>query len=191
MEPNAVETRIAQMVEPILDSLGLCLWGVDAQMGGKGQTVLVYVEAAEGTDSAKGADSASAAKPAKGVDIDQLAKASRHLSLLLDVEDDFIRGAYRLEVSSPGMERPFFKLDQLHPYVGRKVQAKSHTALDGRKKFRGELAHVGNTTIRLETEQGMVELDWSDVRRIKLLVEDPWAEAKARQAAKKTAKKKN
>lgn len=171
MDASGIETRIAELAEPVLTSLGLSLWGVEAQMGGKGQTLRVFVESAE--------PGAEDSPDPRGVGVDKLAQASRHLSLLLDV-DDFIPGPYRLEVSSPGFERLFFKPEQMAAYVGRKVEIKTHEALDGRKKFRGNLVAVEGATLTIHLDDAEVVLEWNEIRRAKLVVDDPWAETKAR-----------
>lgn len=99
--------RVAALAEPLLQSMGLELWGVE--LSGPGRPVLrVYIEAAPGG-------------PAPGVE--ECAEASRLLGLSLDVED-FIPFPYVLELSTPGLDRRFFSPEQLAAHVGRPVEAR-------------------------------------------------------------------
>jgi ribosome maturation factor RimP len=73
-----------------------------------------------------------------GVTVENCADVSRQLSGVLDVEDP-ISSEYTLEVSSPGMDRPLFTLDQFARYKGYKVALKLNLAYEGRRKFSGIL----------------------------------------------------
>jgi ribosome maturation factor RimP len=149
------EEEIRQLIEeftaPLLPPLGLSLWGVEVHMPGSGSTVRVFLENAASPDTAEDA----------GVNIDALADVSRQLSLILDVEDIF-PGAYRLEGSSPGFERPFFSLDQLAGYVGETVDIRTLLplggAMEGRKKFKGQLTGVGETNLSLDVDGQQVDI---------------------------------
>ena len=166
---DPVVDKIAHMVTPLLDSMGLRLWGVAAGLAGRTQLVQVFVE---------GADSAAS------VDIDRLAEVSRHLGLMLDVDDAF-SGPYRLEVSSPGFERPFFRPEQMAAYVGQMVEVRTQETLvgleygpAGRKVFRGSLEAVNGNDLLVLVDGTRFTLPWDQVRRAKLVVEDPWQYAK-------------
>lgn len=76
------------------------------------------------------------------------------VGLALDVEDVF-PDAWTLEVSSPGMDRPFFKASQLLPYVGRELDVtlwNPHPAYAPRKKFRGTLVRAGGDDFTLHVD---------------------------------------
>ena len=169
MQRDDIARRVAEMAAPVITSLGLTLWGVETVMGGKGQTVRIYIESRE-------ADA----------DVGALAEISRTVGLQLDVED-FIPGAYRLEVSSPGFERPFFSPEQIKDYVGEKIDVKLLEPFEGRKNYRGLLTSVEGDTLTLELDGETQAIDWALVRRAKLAIDDPWQYAKARKAASKAA----
>lgn len=171
MQRDDIARRVAEMAAPVITSLGLTLWGVETVMGGKGQTIRIYIESGE-------ADA----------DVGALAEVSRTVGLQLDVED-FVPGAYRLEVSSPGFERPFFSPEQAKGYVGEKVEVKLRDAFEGRKNFRGRLTSVEGDTLTLELDGETQTIDWALVRRVKLVIDDPWQYAKARKAASEAVEK--
>ena len=81
-----------------------------------------------------------------GVGVDDCAKVSRQVSGVLDVEDP-ISGEYTLEVSSPGMDRPLFKLSQYQDYIGHVVQLRLRMPFDGRRKFKGVLNGIEDEDI--------------------------------------------
>jgi ribosome maturation factor RimP len=106
-------------------------------MPSQGQgTLRVYVESSE-----------------REVDIDDCEAASRELSALLDVEDP-ISGHYVLEVSSPGLDRPLFTLEQFERFVGDQVKLVLSVPIDGRRRFAGRLVAVEGQTIRLRLDDG-------------------------------------
>src|SRR3546814_7217821 len=74
-----------------------------------------------------------------GVTVDDCADVSRAVSAVLDVEDP-IAGAYRLEVSSPGLDRPLMKPADFERFKGFAAKVDLGRPLDGRKRFRGRLA---------------------------------------------------
>jgi ribosome maturation factor RimP len=71
-----------------------------------------------------------------GISIEDCEKVSRQISGVMDVEDP-IQSEYTLEVSSPGMDRPLFRLEQYQEFVGHQVQIKLRMAFEGRRKFTG------------------------------------------------------
>lgn len=118
---NALVPTLTALAEPIASSLGLEIWGIDAVPGGG--LVRVYVESES------------------GVVIDQCVDFSRMLGLALDVED-IIPGAYTLEVSSPGLERPFFTEAQLVGALGKRVEISLVFPLESlprRRRIQGDL----------------------------------------------------
>ncbi|EGJ52018.1 ribosome maturation factor RimP [Desulfocurvibacter africanus] len=153
-----ITNRIAQAARTVIEPMGLSLWGVEIVLDGRGQTVLVYVESPT------------------GVSVEQLAEASRNIGLVLDVED-FIPGTYRLELSSPGFERSFFSTEQMRDYMGEKVEIRTSVPLGDRRKFRGILKEVREDSIAVEAEGQLFNLRWEDVKKARLIVEDPWKHA--------------
>lgn len=111
------------LVAPIVSGLGCDLWGIDYLSHGKQTLVRIYIDKTD------------------GIDVDDCARISRQVSSLFDVEDP-IMGEYTLEVSSPGMDRPLFTLEQFGRYVGEKVKIRLRAPYDGRKNFSGVMTGI-------------------------------------------------
>lgn len=103
-----------------------------------------------------------------GVDIDDCAAVSRQLSVWLDVENP-IHGAYRLEVSSPGLDRPLTKAADYQRFLGDEAEIELHALLDGRRRWRGTLLAADESSVRLATETGEQSFLYSAIHRAKLV----------------------
>lgn len=107
-----------------------------------------------------------------GISVDQCAELSRLLGLALEVED-CVESAYVLEVSSPGLNRLFFKPEQLQRAIGVKVEASLAMALPdfpARKKYIGTVARVEGDVCTLsvaEPEDMCVEIPWTAIKKIR------------------------
>jgi len=128
------QSELEELLAPVVESLGCELWGLEYFAQGKRSMLRVYIE-----------------KRPDGVLIEDCERVSRQVSSVLDVEDP-ITSEYTLEVSSPGMDRPLFKLDQYGDYFGETVAIKLRTAFEGRKKFKGVLKGIENDEIVLEVD---------------------------------------
>ena len=80
-----------------------------------------------------------AERPDGTMAIEDCEAASRALSPVLDVADP-IEGAYRLEISSPGIDRPLVRRSDFDRYAGHVAQVEMQVPIDGRRRFRGELS---------------------------------------------------
>ncbi len=184
--------KIQDITEPIAQSMGLCLWGIELSPGTR-PLVRIYVDVpkpaqkvlSENLKENIGENSALADNSVpKSMDeelknasatVEQCAELSRMVGLAMEVEDIFAT-AYILEVSSPGFSRPFFELWQMAPYVGDTIEISLLDFLPnpaeefkGRKKFRGQLLHVGQEDFSLRVETGTSTQDiclaFSDLRK--------------------------
>ena len=111
------------MLEPAINALGFRLWGIEYIPQGRHSVLRVYLDK-EG-----------------GIDIEDCALASRQISSILDVEDP-ISGEYNLEVSSPGLDRILFTLEQFSEYLGWHVHLRLTENFENRRKFTGQLKAV-------------------------------------------------
>lgn len=127
------QTQLEVLLEPAISALDCELWGLDYVAQGKNSLLRLYIEK-EG-----------------GVQLEDCERVSRQVSATLDVEDP-IQGEYTLEVSSPGMDRPLFKLDHYRRCIGEHVAIRLRVAFEGRRKFNGLLKGVENDEIVLEIE---------------------------------------
>ena len=122
--------QLTEMIQPVVEGLGCELWGIEKQSSGSNSTLKVYIDAE------------------RGVDIEDCARISRQVSSLLDVEEPLL-GEYTLEVSSPGMDRKLFRLDQFEAFEGATVRIQLKKAFDGRLKYSGLLRGVDGDEIIL------------------------------------------
>jgi len=154
---DATLTRIWQMTEPLAASEGMEVVDIELKHEGTrgGRILRVYLDK-EG-----------------GPVMEDLSKVSRSLSDLLDENDDVVDGAYSLEVSSPGVNRPLKRPEHCARYVGKRVRVRTREAIDGRRAFIGDLLEVTAQTIALNQdgrrwdtpfliiEKSNYEHDWS------------------------------
>jgi ribosome maturation factor RimP len=154
MDKNEIHAKLLELVTPLCLARDLEIWGIELLFGAGGRHRLVRVF----LDSAQ------------GVGIDECTEISRHLSLALDVED-IIPGAFTLEVSSPGLERTFFSLDQMAAYIGQPIRVRLEKALDGRKNFKGSLSAINPPMFTLTDGKDVFELNWEDVGKANLVYE--------------------
>ena len=148
--PRTFEETLADIIRPEVEGLGCRLWGLTSPTKGSRRVVRIYIEGDDGSAT-----------------IDQCAKVSRQVGLLLEVED-VIPSAYVLEVSSPGMDRRFFSTGQMKDYLGKKMTAQTYEAVDGRKKFAGTLTEIGDDSFILDVDGQPARLDWTSVKEVRL-----------------------
>ncbi|MBT7947972.1 MAG: ribosome maturation factor RimP [Porticoccaceae bacterium] len=125
------DSKIRQLLQPVVEALGCELWGVDLQTGAKTKLLRIYID-----------------KDNDLVGIEDCERVSRQASSILDVEDA-INGEYILEVSSPGMDRPLYEIGQYERYVGEDISLRLRFPYEGRRNFKGRLTGVDGDEIIL------------------------------------------
>jgi ribosome maturation factor RimP len=140
--------RLTALLEPAAADHGLELVAVEIA-GGKGTPVVRVLLEREG-----------------GIDIDAIAGASRWISELFDAEDP-IKGAYTLEVSSPGIDRPLVKRADFERFVGENVNLKV-TIGDKRKSWQGVLLGMEGDDVVLEVDGERVKVPYDTVQKARL-----------------------
>nr|WP_300312221.1 ribosome maturation factor RimP [Halomonas sp.] len=143
------DSALEALIEPVVTAMGFELWGIDYLSQGKHSRLVIYID------------------HENGVNVDDCADISRQVSGVLDVEDP-IAGEYRLEVSSPGMDRPLFTLEQFTRYAGHQVSLKLRAPYEGRRKFQGLLAGVegDEVLVQIDGEEYCFPIDGIDQARI-------------------------
>lgn len=104
------------------------------------------------------------------VSIERCAAISRELSTLLDATD-FMPGPYRLEVSSPGLDRVLAREKDFEAAVGSEIRAQTRRPLDGRKRFRGRLVTFGSGVLELEVDGERVSIPFEEVEKANTIYE--------------------
>nr|WP_232846552.1 ribosome maturation factor RimP [Amphritea pacifica] len=125
---------LQELIEPSVVALGYQLWGIEMISQGRHSMLRIYIDAEQ------------------GIGVEDCASVSRQVSGILDVEDP-ISGEYTLEVSSPGMDRPLFTLEQYQAFVGHVVQLKLRMPFEGRRRFKGILSGIEDEDIVLVVDQ--------------------------------------
>jgi ribosome maturation factor RimP len=175
-EPG-LSARVANMAEPVVEQLGYRLIRVKVS-GADGCTVQIMAERPDGS-----------------MTVEDCETVSRALSPVLDVAD-LIDRAYRLEVSSPGIDRPLVRRSDFDRYAGHLARIEMNVPLAGRKRFRGLLAGTEGEAARLtrddaqDGEAADILLPIEDMSEAKLVLTDDLVRLALRQekAAKREAK---
>ena len=137
--------EIENIIEPVATSHGCSLWGVDLLRGKKRPTIRVYIDAIAGAT------------------IDDCEKIAKDLNYEFALEDDFIDQDYVLEVSTPGIDRKFFKADQLEPFLTEEFNLKLKENKDGKKSFIAKLTKVQNNVVSFSYIDKEINIDFSDL----------------------------
>jgi ribosome maturation factor RimP len=105
-----------------------------------------------------------------GVSLEDCTGVSRDVSTSLDVHDDLLpSGAYRLEVSSPGLERPLVKLTDFKRFSGREVNVRTQTPIERQRRFRGKLLGVVGQSIELDQDGTVLLIPHGDIAQANLV----------------------
>lgn len=115
--------QLQALLAPVVEALGYECWGVEFISQGRHSVLRVYIDRPE------------------GILIDDCEAVSRQVSGILDVEDP-ISGEYTLEVSSPGMDRPLFTLEQFAKHAGEQVKIRLRSPYEGLRNYQGILRGV-------------------------------------------------
>jgi len=130
--------RVAAIAEPVIEGLGLRLVRVKIS-GLSGCTVQIMAE-----------------RPDATMTVEDCETISRALSPVLDVADPIDR-AYRLEISSPGLDRPLVRRSDFERHVGSTIKVEMAIAIDGRRRFRGVLLGTEGGNARLRSDNAASE----------------------------------
>lgn len=153
---SPLESRIRDLLDPILGELDLSLWDLQVHSaGGRGRKIKVFL------------DRAGDSEPGSGVTIGEITKVSKQLGYLLDVED-VVPFEYHLEVSSPGIERDLVTDAHFARYLGERVRAVVRPLGDEPAVAEGVLREVHPDTLSIEVDGGtMVEVERDRLRRVR------------------------
>ena len=160
MDP--LESRLATIVAPALEAMGYELVRV-AVLGRDRPTVQVMADKADGSQ----------------ISVADCEAISHALSAMLDVEDP-IPGAWSLEISSAGIDRPLTRPKDWNRFAGHLARAETIAPIEGRKRFSGVVLGADDTAARMRLEDGSeIALPLTGLRRAKLVLTDALIEAAA------------
>ena len=153
--PNLFQDKLRLALAPALESLGYELVGCELQStGGQGQLLKVFIDKIE------------------GVTIDDCARASHQIRGILDVENT-VPGDYRLEVSSPGLDRPLYILAHYQRFLGSRVKIRMREGMEGRRHFTGQMIAVDSEQVTLLVDGENFILPMSEIDKANLIFESP------------------
>lgn len=150
MQQSKVEQSVQELIEPAAKSFGLELVLVQYRRESSGWILRILVD-----------------RPG-GVSIDDCAELSREVSSLLDVED-LIPGAYRLEVSSPGLDRPLVRPEDFERFAGKLVTLRTLVPVDGRRNFKGTLDGLQGDSVVIRIDEESYEIEFAQIEKANLV----------------------
>jgi ribosome maturation factor RimP len=140
------QKELSALLETTVNGLGFEL--VDLELPGHGALIRVFID-----------------RPG-GVNVDDCAAVSNHLTRLFAVEQvDY----GRLEVSSPGLDRPLRKPNDFRRFEGQRAQVRVRVPVQGRKNFVGILRGVSDAQLQLEVDGALLSLDLAQVEKARLV----------------------
>jgi len=156
------ELRLGELLEMTVPPMGYEL--VHWEMSPKGRLVRVFIDKPAGTGG----------KQSK-LSVEDCARVSQHLTHLFTVENiDYDR----LEVSSPGLDRPLTKLADYARFAGEEAQVNLHDLTDGARRWKGILRGVEGEAVLLETATGVRTIPFAAIDRSRLVPKIEWRKAK-------------
>ncbi len=142
--------RLTNMLQPLVEDLGYEFVGLEYTGQSKNAVLRIYIDREQ------------------GIDLDDCGRVSGEVAALLDVEDP-ISGQYNLEVSSPGLDRPLFTLEQCARFAGEQVQITVFAPVEGRRKFKGRILSVTGDSLNIDQDGAEIALDFSNIAKARLV----------------------
>jgi len=149
----AIDRRMAEIITPVIEDLGYELVRVRL-MSGKNTILQIMAD-----------------KPEGGIEVDDCAKISTAVGAILDVEDPIV-DEYALEVSSPGIDRPLTRLKDFENFEGYEAKIETTELIDGRRRFKGQLAGIDGSDVLINVEEGTIGLQFDWLSDAKLVLTD-------------------
>lgn len=152
---NHIEEQVQRLLQPLVETMGYEFAGCEFHPYGKGRSMLqIYI-----------------AKSTGNISSDDCSKVSRQISAVLDVED-IIKVPYLLEVSSPGIERPLFTLQQFRQFIGRQAKISLREPIKMRRNFSGEIINVTDDAVILKVDHELTTLPFNTIMKANLTIEN-------------------
>jgi ribosome maturation factor RimP len=142
--------ELIRLLQPAVEALGYELVEIEYSGSGDGALVRVYIDTP------------------RGVGLEDCERVSHAVSGVLDVEDP-VPGHYRLEVSSPGLDRVLRTPEHFARFVGNRVKVQLALPIDGRRRFTGALVEAGDEGVTLEVDGSRVLLAYQQIQKARLV----------------------
>lgn len=145
-----MKEELIELLEPPVRAMGYELVELEYSPAGGGSLLRLYIDGPG------------------GITLDDCEQVSNHISGLLDVEDP-IPGAYNLEVSSPGIDRPLRTLAHFQHFAGQVAKIQLDAPLNGRRRYKGQLQGVEGETVQIEVDGELHELPFGRISKARLV----------------------
>ena len=149
----AMDQRLFKILNPMIEGLGYEIVRLRL-MTGNTPILQIMAQKSDGT-----------------MEVDGCAEISTAVSALMDVEDPIIE-AYTLEVSSPGIDRPLTRLKDFDQWMGYAAKVETEQLIDGRRRFKGEVAGTEGDEILITIDEGTIGLKFDWLAEAKLILTD-------------------
>ena len=141
---------IKEVIEKDIERLGCKVWGLELFGRHSNQTLRIYIDNKD------------------GISVEDCEKVSKHVSKVLDTENDFSE-KYMLEISSPGLDRKFFYKEQYQEFINESIRV-TFSDNDNKKTIKGNLKEVDDISIKLEIKEEIHEIPFSSIIQANLLI---------------------
>ena len=141
---------IKEVIEKDIERLGCKVWGLELFGRHSNQTLRIYIDNKD------------------GISVEDCEKVSKHVSKVLDTENDFSE-KYMLEISSPGLDRKFFYKEQYQEFINESIRV-TFFDNDNKKTIKGNLKEVDGISIKLEIKEEIHEIPFSSIIQANLLI---------------------
>lgn len=145
--------KIESKITPILENIGYDLIDVELKPEGGGRVLRIFID------------------KENGVNIDDCEKVSRSIEDIIEVEG-YISQNYRLEVSSPGWDRPLKKKDDFVKYTGKQIRLESNLPINQRRRWKGELLGLENDNIKMKVDGNVYFIPWDNLGSARIVPDE-------------------
>ncbi|VAV96329.1 Bacterial ribosome SSU maturation protein RimP [hydrothermal vent metagenome] len=149
-------SQLHEIIDPVADGMGYEIVRIALQNSARGGPVTLQI---------------MAERPDGTMLIEDCARLSREISVILDVEDP-ITVEYVLEVSTPGVDRPLTRRKDFAKYAGYDAKIELSVPVADRRRYRGKLLGISGDVIKIEVDGEVFDVDFTNINRSKLVLTD-------------------
>jgi ribosome maturation factor RimP len=151
MNTKTLITRISELVEPTIKTMGYDLWGCEL-LNSAGRFILrIYID----SDA--------------GIKLGDCQKVSHQIGALLDVEGVMTNTIFNLEVSSPGIDRCLFNEEQYQKFINSEVRIRLSTPMNGRRTYVGKIVEITAGNVGVITAEGSITIPFNQIEKTKII----------------------
>jgi len=149
---NPTRENLMEMLEPAIEAMGFELADLELNLGHSRGVLRLFID------------------HEKGIGLEDCEAVSRQVSGLLDVEDP-IAMDYRLEVSSPGLDRKLVKPEHFDRFVGRQIKTRLKRLIEGHRRVKGRLLARDGETVVVQSDSETIAISLADIEVARLVPE--------------------